>query len=356
MSGETKISWATDVWNPVVGCTRVSEGCRHCYAFDVHDARHKAYQDGKLQHIPQYAKPFREVQLLPERLAHPLRWTRPRRVFVNSMSDLFHPDVPDHYIDRVWGVMIVAANRGDAGQHTFQVLTKRPERMRDYLLDPERPRKVANATAPHVQDGDLWHDYLTLTPGALTSPRLWLGTSVEDQKTANARVPVLLQTPAAVRFLSAEPLLGPVDLRPWTRFDFCPEENDPEIPEGEWACQGCDGSGARPGSECRARLHIGLHLVIVGGESGEHARPMHPAWARELRDQCGAANVAFHFKQWGAWAPLDTVPAERRADLQAFTFAEPHEGVVMLRAPRGRAWPDRALDGRTHDDLPGADA
>jgi protein gp37 len=244
----TAIQWTDASWNPVVGCKRVSAGCDHCYAFQLHDQRHIAWKRGRFPGAPkQYHVPFSQVQLLPERLSDPLHWRKPRRVFVNSMSDLFHEDVPDEFILDVWATMRIAK------QHTFQILTKRPERMRDWV------RKWAS------------------TP---TYDNIWLGVSVENQAAADERIPLLLETPAAVRFLSCEPLLGPLDLNPWLTFQG-------EYDKAEWHL-----------------AHYGasqpLRWVIIGGESGPHARLMHPEWACSLVAQCRAAGVAPFVKQLGS--------------------------------------------------------
>ena len=211
MSGQSKIEWTDATWNPVTGCTKVSPGCKHCYAERI---------------TKRWGGDFSKVTLHPDRLDAPLHWRKPRMVFVNSMSDLFHEDVPDYFIDDVFDVCAVAAN------HTFQILTKRPERMMRYCQDDDR---------------SILHN-------------VWLGVSVEDQQRADERIPHLLQTPAAVRFLSVEPMLGPVALSAW-------------LGSIDW--------------------------VICGGESGPGARPMDQGWARILRDQCVHAGVPFFFKQWG---------------------------------------------------------
>lgn len=247
--GKTSIEWATDVWNPVTGCTKVSQGCKNCYAKTLHDMRHKAYQEGK--HVPlQYAKPFETVQLHPDRLELPLHWKKPRRIFVNSMSDLFHPDVPDDFISDVFRYMAAAE------QHAFMVLTKRPERMAQYL---NAWKESEGIVWDPDKDSGIVSEHWPL-------PNVWLGVSVENQDAADERIHYLLQTPARTRFVSAEPLLGPIEL-------------------GTWALDQI----------------VGIDWLIVGGESGPNARPMHPQWARRLRDQCQAAGVPFFFKQWGEW-------------------------------------------------------
>jgi len=143
--GQTGIEWTDRVWNPTVGCTRVSDGCRHCYAFQLHDQRHAAYQAGKKLPI-QYARPFKELQLVPDRLENPLHWRKPCRIFVNSMSDLFHDDVPDEFIDRVFAVMAMCP------QHTFQVLTKRAEKMLQYLSASNIADRLDDACGQFVDD------------------------------------------------------------------------------------------------------------------------------------------------------------------------------------------------------------
>lgn len=237
----TGIEWTDETWNPVVGCERVSPGCDHCYAIGV---AHRAMQPA---HIGLTVKRRGEptdwtgvVRCLPERLDTPLRWRRPRRVFVNSMSDLFHPDVPDTFIGGVWDAM------ARARQHTFQVLTKRPQRMSRYL-------SVMYAAG-------VWrrHDYLWCGPTELPLPNVWIGTSIESRRYA-WRAEHLRETPAAIRFLSVEPMLGHL---------------------------GCD-----------LESLDGIHWVIVGAESGPGARPMDLEWARALRDRCTEEGVAFFVKQ-----------------------------------------------------------
>ena len=221
------IEWTDETWNPVTGCTRVSPGCDHCYMFAL-------YPRLTAMGVPGYGGDPRQVRLLPERLDAPLSWGRPRRVFVNSMSDVFHPRVPYEFINDIFDVMREAAERRG---HVFQVLTKRPG------------RAVGWWKSNQGRYNGEWPD------------GVWIGTSVENQKYA-PRIAVLARLPAAVRFVSAEPLLGAVDLRQWLD------------------------SGA-------------LHWVIAGGESGPAARPMDMEWARDLRDQSFAAGVAFFLKQLG---------------------------------------------------------
>lgn len=258
MSDKTKIEWTDATWNPVTGCTKVSQGCKHCYA--------EREWPRLTNLVPSYAgRDFTDVRTHADRLDQPLHWKRPRRVFVNSMSDLFHESVPDEFIEQVLITTIHARH------HVFQILTKRPSRMRDVMRR--------------------WTDM-----NGRAQPNLWLGVSVEDQPSADERIPLLLDTPAAVRWISAEPLLGAVDLTP--AYLPCPNYQgammDPETGAYE-CCRECDYTGI--GSE------IGIDWVVVGGESGMNARPMHPDWARSLRDQCAEAGVPFLFKQWGEYRP-----------------------------------------------------
>ena len=264
------IEWTDETWNPTLGCSRVSPGCDNCYA--------ERESSGRLNSLPAYAgltvgrKWTGEIREIPDRLDKPLRWKRPRRVFVNSMSDLFADQVSDVYIARVFAIMALA------NQHTFQVLTKRPQRMASLLGRAGAGNfwtLVAAALRGDHGDTESRERLLdTLTRvdgGGVALPNVWLGTSIESQTFA-FRARHLLETPAAVRFVSAEPLLGPLDLSPWLT---------PSMAETvDW--------------------------VIVGGESGPNARPMRPEWARSLRDQCQRAGTAFLFKQWGEWVPEDT--------------------------------------------------
>jgi len=275
MSTATRIEWtrgedgsAGATWNPVTGCTKVSEGCDHCYAATL-ARRLKAMGNPRYQADGPDGPGF-GVTLHRDKLTQPLSWRTPRRVFVNSMSDLLHDQVPDEFIAGMFAVMALAP------RHTFQVLTKRPGRMASLLAQsgflvevatqattvlessPRVDRRLSTAGWTVTGDSDpaagLW-----VPPWPL--PNVWLGTSVEDQRWASVRLAKLAQSPAVVRFASCEPLLGPVDLRPW--------------------------------------LADGLEWVITGGESGPGHRPVDPAWVRDLRDQCQAAGVPFFFKQWG---------------------------------------------------------
>lgn len=294
----TKIEWTDETWNPVTGCTKVSEGCDHCYAETIAHrfTGTKAYPNGF------------DVTLRPERLDQPLRWKRPRKVFVNSMSDLFHKDVPDEYIARVFAIMDLAH------WHTYQVLTKRPGRMRSLLSSAEFRHRVAHNADLEIESWSGGEREVTW-PLKWPLPNVWLGTSVENQKWADVRIPLLLDTPAAIRFLSCEPLLGPIDLFAWN------------IDRG-----------------------MRVDWVIVGGESGPHARPMHPDWARQLRDDCLTAGIPFHFKQWGEWVTEDQAPEDIiLPGLSTYLLGDDEPDFYKV----GKKAAGRELDGQTWDEYPG---
>lgn len=256
MSDGSTIEWTEATWNPTTGCDRVSPGCDNCYALTL-AKRLQAMGNPKYRRDgdPATSGPGFGVTEHPDALAWPLRRREPRMIFVNSMSDLFHKDVTDEFIAQVFAVMALTP------RHTYQVLTKRHARMRSLLNDDRFWRQVI-VWAHRLKDGQ--HEPF------MPLPNLWLGVSVENQQWADIRIPALLDTPAAVRWISAEPLLGPVDLG----------SVPPRI-------------GGVPA----------LDWVVVGGESGPRARPIHPSWVRLLRDQCVDADVAFFFKQWGGRTP-----------------------------------------------------
>jgi protein gp37 len=347
--GRTKIEWTRGAdgsdgytWNPVVGCTKVSQGCKLCYAKTIHDMRHKAFLAGKAV-APQYSMPFEMVQLMPDRLTWPLSLRQPSRIFVNSVSDLFHEDVPDEFIDQVFAVMALA------DRHTFQVLTKRPKRMLEYLTD-----ETLEARRGHLLAGVGERIALEMfkirkdapeTPWPL--PNVWLGTSVENQEAADERIRYLLETPAAVRFISGEPLLGAVDLTDVRRHDG-------------WRINALTGEEFLPGEIVSG--HLGkIDWVIAGGESGsskQSPRPMHPDWARSLRDQCVAAGVPFLFKQWGEWGGLDNDGIGGNEEVRNISpsgdFVQSRDdSIVVVRIGKKNA--GRQLDGRTWDEFPKAE-
>lgn len=303
MSDDSKIEWTDATWNPVTGCTKVSPGCDHCYA----ETFAERWRGTPGHH---FENGF-DVTLRPERLQQPLHWKRPRRVFVNSMSDLFHDSVPDDYIAQVFAVM------GAARQHTFQVLTKRHARMRSLLSSPEFARTVVTWEGATMrakgQSGIIPAEQWPL-------PNVWLGVSVEDRKWADIRIPALLDTPAYVRFLSCEPLLGEVNLWHWidpsmpcVDCDKCGEERFAdeigvghdriEVYYGDGDPDNSPESGAGwcPGPSA-GTLPRRIDWVIVGGESGPGARPMDLDWARTLVQHCDWADVPVFVKQLGAAA------------------------------------------------------
>ncbi len=279
MAERTGIEWADSTWNPLVGCTKVSPGCDHCYAETLVNrfaGRNKAFPNR-----------FDVVTMRDERMLRlPLSadWRKPKRIFVNSLSDLFHADVPDEFIARVFAVMVMSEH------HTFQLLTKRHARMRSLLNSAEFGDFLDRAIVDI--GGSEYEDFLYPWP----LPNVWPGVSVEDQHWADIRIPALLDTPAAVRWISAEPLLGPVDLRHWLTCTRCGGRHI------FGSCSHLMGSAllAVRTSNSRTSPAPGLDWVVVGGESGTGARPMHPQWARDLRDQCAAAGVPFLFKQAGS--------------------------------------------------------
>jgi protein gp37 len=307
MAGASSIEWTDATWNPVRGCVKVSPGCKYCYAETFAE---------RFRGVPghPYEQGF-DPRLVATSLDAPLHWRKPRKIFVNSMSDMFGAFVPNDYIAAVFGVM--AACR----QHTFQVLTKRAERLPkwfDWIVPNERDTLFSHAFEKTGEGIGNMLALQGLPHGAnwrWPLPNVHLGVSVEDRKYGLPRIEHLLQTPAAVRFLSIEPLLedlGTIDL-------------------------------------------TGIHWVIVGGESGKGARPMHPDWARSIRDQCVAAGVPFFFKQWGEWWPCERGDnREFSRDLPAMNGG-PNEvrmlgDVAMLRIGKKNA--GRVLDGRTWNEVP----
>lgn len=332
MPGDSHIQWTDATWNPTVGCTRVSSGCDHCYAFELHDRRHAAWKAGRWPGAPkQYHRPFAEVQLIPDRLRVPLSWREPRRIFVDSMADLFHADVPDGFIAWVWLTMAATP------QHTYQILTKRPRRMRDFVRrwgdlsgETGEPRLVRGPEATRAAHpsgrGQLFAAYLeelaASEPGGVAPegavwptfdwvegprwwptaplPTVWLGVSVESQEVAH-RIDWLRQTPAAVRFLSCEPLIGPLDLNPY-------------IWEHEFDGMDLDSSTGPDGPA----LTCPFDWVIVGGESGPEARPMQQAWARRIVGDCREAGVAVFVKQLGAVLAKEVGVPAKGGDMTAW--------------------------------------
>jgi len=311
MGDKTRIEWCDATWNPVTGCTKVSSGCKNCYA---------DREFNRMRHLPAYkGRAFTDVAFHPDRLFQPMRLAKPRRIFVNSMSDLFHPDVPDKFLDQVFSVMALCP------RHVFQVLTKRPERMLDFMsrigVSTETLYEAESIErCPFERDGK----YLVSLP----LPNVWLGVSVEDQATADERIPILLRTAAAVRWVSAEPLLGRIDL---TRIQW-PGNQQVNVLTSVW----------HPGFTNHIDM-ARLDWIVVGGESGPRARPMHPQWVRSLRDQCASSGVPFLFKQWGEFVSVSEI--DGRGPHYRFD-----DGATVRRV--GKRAAGRTLDGVMHDEYP----
>lgn len=350
MVGKTNIEWTDASWNPIVGCSIVSPGCTNCYAMKMaHRLQAMAdkprwtkkgvgtgHYTGTTKVVNGNAIWTGKLALAPEHvLTSPLRRKKPTTYFVNSMGDLFHEDCPDEWIDKVFAVMALCP------QHTFQALTKRSKRMRDYFDDPYHRAEAIGAALGDMLDGDwIWGEgkpyrqriegMISLAHGLtpddqafasedfLPLPNVWLGVSAEDQKRYDERKEHLRNTPAAVRFFSFEPLIGQII------GDYF----------GEWS--------------------------IVGGESGRGARPMHPDWARSLRDQCAATGVPFFFKQWGEFAPEGLSERAWHVTPDGVAKPDPLPNGIGRHVPDGH-WRSyrvgkhaagRLLDGREHSDMP----
>lgn len=296
MADGSKIEWTDATWNPITGCAVVSPGCTNCYAMKLAGTRlkHHPSRIGLTRDTKAGPVWTGEVRFNPDWLDQPLRWKKPRMIFVCAHGDLFADGVKDQWLYQIFTVMALAP------QHTFQVLTKRPERMRQYLL--EMQRCYENDTTEFSARWGAAAAEVSGSPcaaGAIEDrdfplPNVWLGVSAEDQKRAEERIPVLIDIPAVVSWISAEPLLGEMNVTPW-------------LDRLQW--------------------------IVAGGESGDGARPMQPEWARSLRDQCSAAGVPFLFKQWG----------NHRVCSDA-------NGPYMLRVPKAEA--GRLLDGIEHNEFP----
>lgn len=332
---DTKIEWANKTWNPTRGCSLVSDGCKHCYA--MRQAHRFNTAGGPYEGLTVLTstgpKWNGDITLVPDKLGEPMRWRNPCRIFVNSMSDVFHEGVDDSFIDRIFGVIQLCP------QHIFQILTKRPQRMMEYMNEPGRGGKVMLAAEREAFDQDTLaqrHGRLPATAkydktaditageslikvkgGTWPPPNAWMGTSVENQKTADERIPFLLRTLAMVRWISAEPLLGMIDLRE-AHVTKQRLANWPNPTRVDW--------------------------VVVGGESGPGARPMDPEWARSLRDQCVSRNIAYFFKQYGDWAVGGKVEKDD-SYAGGYAFDSLFGGRVSTQCVRNRGRNTRALEG-----------
>lgn len=275
--GKSKIEWTNETWNPIAGCSLASPGCTNCYAMDLAGTRLRAHPtyyglttwDGKK---PTWTG---HIRFIEDKVSEPLHWRKPRKVFVNSMSDMFHEKVDFDWLDQLFAVM------GLTPHHQYQILTKRAEIMHNYIK--EQRLDEMNGHAGQFQHWDL------MQQAEWPLPNVQLGVSCEDQKRADERVPWLLMTPAVTRFVSAEPLLGPI------RFDACHYDEVVEV-------------NALKGSHGLVRPHVAygpkLDWIIVGGESGRRARPMDPDWARDIRDQCAKNGTKFFMKQMHKKGPI----------------------------------------------------
>lgn len=305
----TTIEWTKrpgtvgETWNPTTGCNKVDRGCKHCYAEVMHR---------RLQAMGQvkYQQAFLEGAVEhPDTLEIPLTWQKPRTVFVNSMSDLFHEKITLQFQSQVFEVM------RKTPQHTYLILTKRPERaVRFWTLQ-----------------GNHWH----------CPPNVWMGTSANDQKSGDLRIPKLLELKGCLRFLSYEPATGPLDLR-----NVGTDES--------WSLDTLAGVGYADGNYYRDEPR--LHWVIMGGESGPKADPMHPAWVRKVRDDCKATGTPFFFKQWGAWKPHLFYTQEQEITIKfnlgknEFLFPDPVQNMIRV----GKGIAGNEIDGETWQQFPKA--
>lgn len=352
MADRTHIEWTDATWQIVTGCSVVSPGCTNCYAMRLAGTRLRHHPSRAGLTTPSKAGPVwnGKVRYNRQWLHQPGEWKRPRRIFVAAHGDLFHEGVSDDDLHEIFAVF--ASNP----HHTFQVLTKRAERARDYLFEPGRLEDIYahwHTVSGKPAEAQAW-----------PLPNVWLGVSVEDQARADERIPLLLETPAAVRWISAEPLLGPVWL---TRTSDDRQRQHSFLTGLRGVMHPVDGPDFDEGA--------GIDWVVAGGESGPGSRPMHPDWARRLRDQCAAAGVAFLFKQWGdhivpfdghracrvcgcteSWAcedPTFGACAWAEADLCTSCVGEPTPAERAVRFHRiGKKASGRLLDGQLHDGFP----
>lgn len=321
----TKIEWCQETINPLPGCTKISEGCQNCYA--VRQAnRFKGTE--KYHGLVEHGNWTGQVNWWPDDLEKLVNWKKPRMVFINSMGDLFHPSVKDEWIDAVFRIMTHPMS--GANHHIYLLLTKRPERI----------------LSGHINRFRNW-------------PNVWLGVTAENQKRADERIPILLQIPAAVRWVSFEPMLSYINIEPFLK-DIV---------------NGCTINCNQTKHICRLhagdcgkayRSSNGIDWVVCGGESGPGARPMHPDWTRSLRDQCVAADVPFFFKSWGDWEPSEIKPEidtcyHKISDgsIAAYTSTTKHHwwggswgDGKPLSVWVGKKKSGREIDGRTWDQYP----
>lgn len=378
MADGTKIEWADATVNAINGCSLASPGCTNCYAMRLAGTRLRNHPSREGLTQPSKAGPVWNgtVKLSESALYQPLKWQRSRVIFWNAHGDTFHDAVPDEWIDRMFAVMALTP------QHKHLVLTKRSARMREYV--------TRFSEGGHHVDSAIWEMCCPLPGGGWSTsadttpwsqrardtvktmlgsparpwvlPNVWLGVSAEDQARADERIPDLLATSAAGRFLSCEPLLGPIDL---TNI-----RGEPALTPECWGDCNCDSfAGFDPG--CRRHGGDGtltrkIDGLIVGGESGPGSRPMHPEWARDIRDACDEAGVDFHFKQWGDWAPGENALKAQTRTERCASWWDDHWDYSSLTVRQGEELhrddePDlfrfgkkgasRHLDGELRDDL-----
>lgn len=344
MATNSKIEWTDTTWNPVVGCTMVSPGCAHCYAermasrlramalADIDAGRDPGRKRHYIDAVDEHGCWTGKMIPVPEALDDPFHWKKPRRVFVNSMSDLFHEALPWSFIDRVFATMF------DCQWHTFQILTKRAERACQYLSCPltrvriaEQCHEALKVRAPEKAALVTVADLIGEIEESWPLPNVWMGTSAENRRQWKERVSWLAQTPAAVRIISAEPLLEVID--PGCQCAECPIVN-----RVDGHCVNCGMAAA-----WRA-----CHQVISGGESGHGARPSHPDSHRILRDACQAAGIAYFFKQWGEFAPAGMFQEIAEENTCETVLVAPDR--LMLRV--GKYHAGRMLDGREWNEMP----
>lgn len=328
MGAKTNIAWTDATWNPTTGCSHVSAGCSGCYAERMAPRLHAMGQTDAYTTLPWTAQNAKEnVFLHPDRLQLPMSWKKPKRIFVNSMSDVFHERIPVEFIVKIFQTM------ANCPQHIFQILTKRPERMQKILSDESFWQQIPHVLGkpPVMNARGFYYKPECYNPMDFKALKnVHLGTSAEDERWYQERWPYVVNTPAFVRWLSLEPLLGPIELS-IGRFN-----------QIDW--------------------------VVVGGESGPRARPMNPAWARALRDECQMRRIPFHFKQWGEWAPMSEeregyIRAEAPDDMvdrvifpngaHMFVIINGNNGIDATLIHRyGKMAAGRELDGRTWDEWP----
>jgi len=330
MADNTPIEWADATVNAINGCSVLSPGCKYCYAMKLAGTRLKHHPSRAALTVDTKAGPVwtGEVRLHEPALFQPLRWRRSRTIFWNAHGDTFHEAVPDEWIDRMFAAMALTP------RHKHLVLTKRSSRMRAYFTARSSGHAVWRAMeglAQNQQQAHIRDSWYGGPVGKWPLPNVWLGVSAEDQARADERIPDLLATPAAGRFLSCEPLLGPIDLTSIT-LPTCTQKFDALVGMG-WGLQSERYGGGRLHHGATKSPYGKIDGIIVGGESGPDARPMRAAWARSLRDQCAVAGVDFHFKQWGEFRPTSDC-----------------NGPYMMRV--GKRSAGRDLDGVIHDALP----